>query len=103
MGDLRDMKNPDKTAQRFLEGLNSKPTQETISLLLRLVNELETKHDPEPTEMRLVENIYTFVEKLRTMEGNLRSYINDSRNVPGNKLASLYEEISYDGNSYYKD
>ena len=96
-------KNPDKTAKRFLEGLNSTPTEETVSLLIQLVDELETKHDPEPTEIRLVENIYSFVEKLKVLENNLRSYVRESRNLPGNKLASLYEELSYDGNSLWKD
>ena len=96
-------KNPDKTAKRFLEGLNSTPTKDTVSLLLQLVDELETKFDPEPTEMRLVENIYAFVEKMKILENNLRSYVKESRNLPGNKLASLYENISYDGNSIWRD
>jgi len=104
MGDFRNMaKNPDKTAQRFLEGLNSTPTKDTVSLLIRLVEELETKHDPEPTEIRLVQNIYSFVEKMKILENNLRSYVKESRNLPGNKLASLYEDISYDGNSIWRD
>jgi len=104
MGDLRDMaNNPDKTAQRFLEGLNSTPTKDTVSMLMQLIEELETKHDPDPTEIRLVENIYAFVEKMKVLENNLRSYVKESRNMPGNKLASLYENLSYDGNSHWRD
>ena len=93
--------NPSKTAQFFLENFNSTQTQNTFDILAKLLESLETKHDPDPTEIRLVQNIYEFVEKLRTMEENIRSYSKEFQNkLPGNKLSSLYEEISNTGNIF---
>lgn len=93
------MKDSSKIAQKFLNELYA--SKESIETLMELVNILETKLDPEMTEVRLVDNIHNFIEKLKTMEGNIRSYVKDSKKtLPGNKLTELYENISASGNIY---
>lgn len=98
------MTSTGKTAQRFLEHLNSKETKETFNLLAQLVESLETKGDPEPTEVRLAANIYDFIERLKTLEQNMRSFVKESNmSLPGSKLATLIENTSYDGNHFFRD
>ncbi len=96
------IKDPSKTAKRFLEFLHSRQTQETITTLVQLMEDLEMKNDPEMTEVCLVENIGTFLEKLSVMENNITSYVKDTRKSTGNKLAALYDEISSTG-SIFRD
>jgi len=97
------MSNPSKTAQRFLESLNSSNSRDVFEILQTLAEELENKNDPEMTEVRLVENIYNFIEKLKIMEGNLKSYIKESTpESVGNALSKLYDEIDETG-SIYRD
>jgi len=105
MGDSNQMmKRPGRTAQLFLQGLNEKTTRETFEQLASLIESLEEKNDPEMTEVRLVESIYSFMEKMKLLESNLRSYVSENaENLPSNKLANLYEEISYNGGSIYRD
>ena len=105
MGDSKQMlKSPGRIAQLFLEGLNSTSTRETFDRLEYLVKVLEEKNDPEMTEVRLVDSIYAFMEKLKILESNLRSYNKEQReNLPGSKLTKLYEEISYNSNSIFRD
>lgn len=82
-----------KTAQIFLEQIQSEPNKSAFEVLTKLVEMLENKPDPEPVEMHLTESIYSFLEQLRRLEANLKSYVQDSKKLPGNKLASLYESI----------
>lgn len=90
-------------AKMFLEGMHSNSTRSTFEQLTGLINVLENKPDPDPIEIRLVENIYSFIEKLNILENNLRSYSNEgNHNSLGNKLTSLYEGISHRGH-YYRD
>jgi len=99
-----EMKNLANLAKRFLDGLQSEGTVETIDLLLTLTEQLENKSDPTSTEIRLFSNLNDFIERLRIVEHNMRSYVKDSNvNTPANKLAQLMENTSYDGNSYYRD
>lgn len=83
-----------KTAQSFLNQLVSesgKMTYETLSILL---DQLENKNDPGPEEMRLVEQIYNFMEHLKRIENNIRSYVKNSSEEPlGSKLSNLYDEL----------
>ena len=92
----------ESAAQRFLDQLNNDPAFERLT---ELVDLLENKVDPEVTEVRLCENIYNVVEKIKILETNIRSYVSESRqNLPGNKLSTLYEENSFDGSgSVIKD
>lgn len=96
------LNNPTKTARRFLNELHAESTQDTIQVLEQLLTELENKEDPEMTEVRLAESISIFIEKLRTMEVNIRSYVKEEqKNLPGNKISSLLEKNL--GDSIYRD
>ena len=94
------MDDPGKMALKFLNELDS--SKEKFETLLKLVEALENKNDPEMTEVRLVHNIYGFLERLRTLESNIRSYAKETgNNVPIiNKLESLYEETFQDDNIF---
>jgi 16S rRNA G527 N7-methylase RsmG len=84
-----------KKAQEFLNGLSSEDSRTTFEALSSLAENLETKNDPDPVEIRLVANIYEFIERLKILESNMKSYVKDSRkDLSGNKLESLYEEYS---------
>jgi len=82
-----------KTAKLFLEQIQAESNKSAFESLALLVEQLENKADPEPVEMHLVESIYSFLEQLKRMENNLQSYVNDTKKIPTNKLASLYESI----------
>ncbi len=85
----------EQAAQGFLDQLDNDPAFERLGELVEL---LENKPDPEPTEVRLCENIYSVIEKIKILENNIRSYVIEARqSLPGNKLSSLYEDNSYDG------
>ena len=97
------MADPGKIAQRFLEGLHSKETTNTVEMLNRLVDLLENKSDPDITEIRLVDCMYNFLEKLRVLDNNLSSYVHETHDTScGGKLAMLYDDISPKG-SIYRD
>jgi hypothetical protein len=104
-GTCRMYSNSGKLAKIFFENVTSKQSATIWESLLQLVSELENKSDPDPVEVRLVDSIYHFLERLKILEGNIQSYVKDSGDkLPGNKLASLYENLSYDGSaSPFKD
>lgn len=87
-------------AKMFLEGLHSNQTKGTFEQLEGLIEILESKEDPDPIEIRLVQNIYSFIEKLNILESNIKSYSKETTNLTGNKLSNLYEDISHSGNIY---
>ncbi len=87
-------------AKMFLEGLHQSDTKNTFEQLKDLIEVLENKIDPDPTEVRLVNHIYAFIEKLNVLENNLSSYAKESTNQTGTKLSNLYENISYNGHIY---
>lgn len=89
-------------AKMFLEGMHNTNTRSTFEQLTGLIEMLENKPDPDPIEIRLVENMYAFIEKLNVLESNLKSYSQETGNDMGDKLTSLYEGISHKGN-YYRD
>ena len=89
-----------KTAQRFLEEISQGTTKITFETLNVLIEELENKSDPSPTEMKIVESLYHFMEKLKILEYNLRSYVNETNeNLPGNVLNKLYDKVGPYGTS----
>lgn len=88
-------------ARIFLEGLHKNEIKSVFDHLQGLVESLENKSDPDPIEMKLVNNIYNFLERLAILESNITSYSKDSNIDPlGTKLNSLYEDISYSGDIY---
>jgi len=92
--------NPQTKAKTFLEGLHSKELRNTFEHLQGLIESLENKNDPDPIEIKLVDNIYSFLEKLNILESNINSYSKDAFNLTGSKLSSLYEDISSNGHIF---
>ena len=80
-----------RTAARLLESFSVEP--DTTESIGKLLEELENKNDPDEIEIHLVQNLYHFLEKLKILENNLSSYVQDSnKNILGSKLDSLYEK-----------
>ena len=92
--------NPQQKAKVFLEGLHSDTTKNTFDHLMGLVESLENKDDPDPIEIKLVDSIYSFIEQLNLLEGNIKKYSTENVQSVGSKLSSLYEDISYNGHIY---
>jgi len=98
-------KNPIPLARIFLESLSSDDGQCMIESLKTLCDILENKIDPDPIEIRLVEDLYNVLENLNIMEYNMRSYINN-KNIDvasSNKLAKLLEKDRRYGTSLMFD
>ena len=94
------MSNSQVKAKIFLEGLHSKETKSTFEHLQGLIETLESKNDPDPIEIKLVDSIYSFLEKLNILESNIKTYSKETSNPYGNKLSNLYEGISSNGHIY---
>jgi len=90
-----------KMAQRFLRELHSEPSRNTLITLREFLEKLETKGDPEPTEVRLIEEITRFFECANALESHIKSYTKDEV-LLGSKLATLYENNSFDGSGKLK-
>jgi hypothetical protein len=66
-----------------------KITFESLGVLL---DYLETKNDPSPRELQIINSIYQFIEKVNILESSLRIYTSDnSQRLLGSKLTNLYE------------
>ncbi len=90
--------NSSRIAQQLLESFNNVPN--ATQAINQLLEKLENKIDPDPIEIRLVQNLYHFLEKLKILEHNLNSYIKDTnKGLIGNKLSSLYENKESFGTS----
>lgn len=88
---------PVRLAENFINELTSEETKHAFEQLDSLREELESKVDPEPTEIYLIENIYHFIEKFKILENNIRSYVrNNNENLRGNVLSKLYERSEDD-------
>lgn len=85
------MSNTDKLMQRFLRKLDSVEVQETFDLLASILEILETKNDPEPFEMHLVNNAYQIMEKLSLVRGVLTEKLETSQKLTGSRLQDLYD------------
>jgi len=77
---------------KFLRELNSNTVQEAFQSLDVLLDHLESKDDPEPFEMHIVDSAYQTLEKLKTLEGILNRQISESHSLPGSKLQNLYDK-----------
>jgi hypothetical protein len=88
------MSHINKITLKFLQELRS--NEESLETLNYLIDLLETKSDPDPEEIQLVDSAYQFVEKLKTLEAQLKKYIGGKHeSLPGNKLNSLYNSSSH--------
>jgi len=87
------MSRTDKLVSKFLRELNTTDVQDTFRSLEVLLDHLETKHDPEPGDMQIVDTAYQLLEKLKFLEGTLKQYVGNSDTLlKGNKLQSLYAQ-----------
>jgi RPA family protein len=87
------MSRTTKLVFKFLRELDSRDVQDTFESLGTLLEHLETKNDPEPVDVQVVDTAYQALEKLKTLEGLLKRYIGESNSgLKGNKLAKLYEQ-----------
>jgi hypothetical protein len=94
------MSSPGRQAQLFLESLVSEDTKSAFDNLNIFIELLEEKQDPDPVELRLLENIYQFIEKLKILQINMSSYVTNTRqNLTGSKLSDLYESNESYGSS----
>ena len=95
----------EKMTSLFLESLSTEKSKESFDYLVQLVDILENKIDPEPTEIRLLDNIYHFLENFKNLEYNLRSYVKEMNlSLPGNKLSSLYDDnLPYGTTNLFKE
>jgi hypothetical protein len=84
------MSYTDKLMQRFLMKLNSVEVQEAFELLEMLLEHLETKNDPEPFEMHIVDNANQTIEKLALIENILKTRVGGLQS--GSKLQNLYDK-----------
>jgi hypothetical protein len=75
----------------FLNELNSMNVKETFGVLQTILETLETKGDPDPLEIEIVDVGYQVMEKLNLLEAALRKYVTNKRILTGNKLHNLYE------------
>ena len=87
------MSRTTKLAFKFLRELNSSDVQETFQSLDALLEYLETKNDPEPVEVQMVDTAYQALEKLKTLEGLLKRHVGEAHGITkGNKLQNLYDK-----------
>jgi|WetSurSiteA1Bulk_404760.scaffolds.fasta_scaffold00793_9 hypothetical protein len=85
------MSNINNTIVRFLQELHSKEIQETFETLTVLLDHLENKEDPDPTELKIVELTYQTLEKLKYLDELLRKKVGKIPDFPGTRLQELYD------------
>jgi len=86
------MSSTDKLMLKFLRELNSEEVQDAFASLDVLLDYLERKNDPEPFEMHIVDNAYQALEKIKMLEGIMKTRITESSALKGNRLQRLYDK-----------
>lgn len=86
------MSRTDKIISNFLRELHSKEVGNLFEHLDVLMDHLETKDDPDPSELQIVNSVYEVLEHLRTLEAYLKRRVGDSPQLTGSKLQSLYDK-----------
>ena len=99
------MSRTDKLVANFLSELHSNESLEMFEKLSQLIEHLEEKEDPEPTDVLLMDHIYQTLEKLKTLDSILKNYVGESGTIlKGNKLQGLYDATpSYVGSQVLFD
>ena len=90
-----------QNAINFLNELSS--TSDSFNLLVKLIENLEKKKDPEPLEIEIVSVGYQFLEKVELMRFALQNYVKDDTVLTGDKLTVLYEGNPKKGSSVLFD
>ena len=86
------MSRTDKIISNFLVELHSKEVTSLFEHLDVLMDHRETKNDPEPSELQIVNSVYQVLEHLRTLESYLKRRVGDGPQLTGTKLQSLYDK-----------
>jgi chromosome segregation and condensation protein ScpB len=87
-----NMPGSDRISLQFIQEINSQDVRQSIETLGRLIENLESKSDPEPIEIEIVSNAYQLVEQFNTLENLLKQYTTPRiSKLSGNKLDSLYD------------
>ena len=98
MGDTSNLLS--RRANSIIGELNKEEIQELIKDFSIFLEELESKVDPEPIELQLVENLYQFFEKLKLLEGMLLTYTKGSGGTSiGEKISKIMENNTPYGTS----
>jgi len=84
---------------KFLNELNSNEMKSLMDHLASILESLESKDDPEPIEMSIVNEAYQTIEKIKVLESSLRTYVNEGGTLDGDKLNDLYESSDINGTS----
>ena len=85
------MSSLDKLAFSFLSELHSDGIKSTFESLSNMLEALETKDDPDPIELEMVDISYQFIEKMNLLSELLKKYVNENDILIGDKIQSLYE------------
>ena len=85
------MSSLDKLAFSFLSELHSDGVKSTFESLSNMLEALETKDDPDPIELEMVDTSYQFIEKMNLLSELLKKYVNENDILIGDKIQSLYE------------
>lgn len=89
-----------------LSKLFLKEMQETSKdeVLDSLIEVLESEHDPDPSELYLLESLYQLKEKIKIVESKLTQYvIRENRSSLGNKLDDLYNSRANGTSKLFND
>jgi len=81
----------DKLAFSFLSELHSDSVKNTFESLSNMLEALETKDDPDPIELEIVDMSYQFIEKMNLMSELLKKYVGENDILLGDKIQSLYD------------
>jgi hypothetical protein len=77
----------------FLNELSSGDLKERIDQMEAMLEYLENKNDPEPSELQLVDSIYRCLEAIKVFESTLRNHVTrKSSKLTGNMLQGLYDQ-----------
>lgn len=88
-------------SKRFLNEVHKNDKEETLDCLIDV---LESIHDPDPSELYLLESLYQLKEKIKIAESRISSYlINENKSLMGNKLEDLYDSASYGSSRFFED
>ena len=87
----------------FLNEFDSSSMEGALGSLVALIEDLETKNDPEPIEMEIVDMSYQLLEKVELLRTALRTYLKTEHVLTGSKLVDLYERKSGGTTALFED
>ena len=93
-----------KLVSDFLNELKTEKNKHIFNSVNTLLEHLENRNDPDPIELQIVDSSYQLLEKLNILESLLRKYQKDgNKNLPSNKLTSLYKNTTSKGSDVMFD